>query len=506
MFISSRHYVKGSAILVAMLAVAICAAVLAAYYEAVVSRSRSVYHGADWHEALHAAEGGIDYVVQQLNKSAATGAAPDSYTWTGWTLDSTYPLNGVRALSSPLPLGGNENVTVSSLTVDVYTRDTSASTPSYDPWFRVRSTARANLPGRVAAFDKRDEELRRMALGAMKGSIPDPHVSRTVEAIIKPQYRFPFAIETAKGLTLGNSANWLVDSFDSSSTSKSDTGVTGGGVSAGGIYPSAHPAKIQSNGNIATMNTEPDGVAYGPLISGNGAVVKGSVGTNGGDDPSTTTHENVSGSTGMDQSRIYSNFNQTMTPVSAPTWTSFLPAPSGNTNFVTSSSASSPSRYVVNGNVGAFVVTAPASGAGYVQILINGDLSIGNGNKAQIVIPPNVYATIYVNGNIDFGNGTVNSDSSSSQVATHLVVYGVASSGTYNASGNGTDVLAFYGPNYDMTVKGTVTTIGSMVGKSFTVSGGGNGGFHYDEALGHGGSISGWAVASYFEDSRQDPQ
>jgi len=142
----------------------------------------------------------------------------------------------------------------------------------------------------------------------------------------------------------------------------------------------------------------------------------------------------------------------------------------------------------------------------YVEILVNGDLSIGNGNKASIVIPPNVVATIYVNGNIDLGNGTVNSDSSSSQVATHLTVYGVASSGTYTASGNAVDILAFYGPNYAITLNGTVSTMGAVVGKTFSISGGGNGGFHYDEALGKGGSISGWAVASYVEDTRQTPQ
>jgi len=36
--------------------------------------------------------------------------------------------------------------------------------------------------------------------------------------------------------------------------------------------------------------------------------------------------------------------------------------------------------------------------------------------------------------------------------------------------------------------------------KSFSMKGG----FHYDEALGRGGIIAGWQVASYFEDTRGD--
>ena len=39
---------------------------------------------------------------------------------------------------------------------------------------------------------------------------------------------------------------------------------------------------------------------------------------------------------------------------------------------------------------------------------------------------------------------------------------------------------------------------------TFTISGGGSGGFHYDEALGKGADISGWLVAGYMDDSRTD--
>jgi hypothetical protein len=496
---------QGSTLIVAMLIVAAMAALIAAYYDvAILPKYRSTFQAADWQEALHGAEAGSDFVLAQLNTAAttalSTGATPDAYSWTGWTLDPGYSLNGSRTYNSQIVLGGGENVTITSLTVDVYTRDASQTPPSYDPWFRLRSTARADLPGHYVSLDERDAALRRMALSATSGGAPDPHVSRTVEVILKPRYQFTNALVTLSSMTLGNSANWTVDSFDSSDPNKSDVGTV-----AGGIYPS-EAAKVQANGDIATMNPEPTGVLYGPLISGNGATVLGTVSTDGGDDPSTDTHENVSGNSGMAQSRIMDTFDQDFPAVSAPNWSSFLTAPPGNTGFGTGTK-SSPALYVVNGSLGAFSVTAPPSGTGYVQILVNGNVGIGHGNNAFVDIPPNVVATVYVTGNIDFGNGMVNSDSKSSQVASHFTVFGVGAVGsTYAASGNAVETLSFYGPNYDVSLKGTVTTDGAMVTHTFSISGGGNGGFHYDEALGRGGVIAGWQVASYFDDAREDPQ
>ena len=223
------------------------------------------------------------------------------------------------------------------------------------------------------------------------------------------------------------------------------------------------------------------------------------------DDPGTTAHENVSGSGGMYQTRIHDDFDEEIPPVTAPVWGVVSGNPAGNTNFATGNSPATPTRYIISGNLGAFAVTAPAAGStGYVEILVNGNLNIGNGGGAQIVIPPNVYATLYVDGNIDFGNGDVNANAASSKVATHLTVYGVHATGTYSASGNGTNILTFYGPNYDATLSGTITTMGSIVSKSFDINGGGNGGFHYDEALGRTGDVAGWTIVSYFDDARTD--
>ncbi len=209
----------------------------------------------------------------------------------------------------------------------------------------------------------------------------------------------------------------------------------------------------------------------------------------------------------MDQARITDDFDEELPAPTKPTWivngASNKVNPPGNTGFVASTIAGSPNRYIVAGNLGAFTVKTPST-TGYVEIYVSGNISIGNGNKAEIVIPENVYATIYVGGNVDFGNGEVNSGVGSSKVATRLSIYGLSSAGTYSASGNGINILAFYGPTYDVLLNGTVETVGAVVAKSFSINGGGNGGFHYDEALGATGQISGWTVASYFDDARTD--
>lgn len=493
---------SGSTLLTAILSIAILTMVVAASYKTLIPKHRSVHQAASWQEAVHGAEAGVDFAIQALNGFATGIKDPSQYPWTtnGWTLaNAAYLTNGgwkLNAVSLPA-LGGSNNVSVTDVTVDIYTRN---SGEPYHPWYRIRSTARADVQGGLVSADPRDANLRRLKLSAKKNSVSDPHAVRTVEVIAKPRFRFPRAITTAQSMTLGNSSNWLVDSFDSGDAAKSTPGTT-----AGGLYPSGNNTEIQKNGGIASAKPATVG-SYPAIIAGNGAQVLGDVQTvPGTDDPSTSAHENVSGSGAMDQTRIRDDFDEEIPVIAAPTWAATLPLPAGNTNFTTSTNAAVPARYVINGNLGAFAVTAPPAGTtGYVEIRATGNLSIGNGNNAEITIPPNTYATVYVGGDIDFGNGMVNSNAQSSQVATRLTIYGVGATGTVSASGNAEQILALYAPNYAANLNGTVTTIGAMVVKSFGINGGGNGGFHYDEALGRSSDIAGWTVTSYFEDTRAD--
>lgn len=494
----------GGTLLVVLLMIAVLAMTVGAYYQTLVPKFRSTYQASSWQEALHGAEAGADLVIRQLNTWAETTTNPDAYPWAAneWVFDDpSFATNGARKLSpSALPiLGGQNRVRVTSVSVDVYTRESIGAKPTYNPWYRIRSSARADLPGRYIGTDQRDARLRRMKLGAFANDASDPHVTRTVEVIASPRYRFSRAITTRTNLALGDSGAWEVDSFDSTDPQKSAPGTI-----AGGVYPASDPSKLQANGSLGSAKVAPDDAPYSPLIVGNGATVKGDVQTFGGDDPATPVHENVSGSEHMDPNRIRNDFDDDLPPVQIPTWPYFVMSPAGPNTFAPGT-AQNPARYIVGGTLGSFAVTAPPAGeTGYVEVLVTGHLITGTGALAGIKIPPNVYAKVYVKGDIDFGNGKINSDSSSSRVASHLTIFGVGDFGTYVASGNTAETLTFYGPKYDVTLGGTVETYGSMVAKTFRILGGGAGGFHYDEALGRAGDIVSWRVASYFEDVRSD--
>ena len=505
----------GSVLLMTMIFIGILALSIVSYYQNLIPKFRGSYQGVAWHEAFHGAEAGADFALRQLNIWAASNTNPDAYPWTAnsWSYtDATYTTNGERSLdNSQQPfLGGQSNVRVTKITADVYTRENYGSYPSLNPWFRIRSTARADLPGKYVSADSRDIQLRRMKLAAKTVTgAADPNVTRTVEIIARPRYAFSRAIVTVNKLSLGNSSGWRVDSFDSQDTTKSNTGTA-----AGGIYPGAGSSKVQSNGSIANAKANPTASPYGALISGNGATVLGSVQTNGGDDPSTAAFENVSGNTGMDQTRITPDFNEDVVIPTIPTWTSWTYQGAAPGVYVTGTKIA-PTRYAITGNLGTFAVTAPPVGTtGYIEIIVTGNLNTGNGGSAGITIPPNVFASIWVNGDINFGNGSINSNAGSSQVASHLTVYGTGTAGslttgdadndTFVVSGNANEILAFYAPNYVASLSGTVNTVGAFVVRSFSISGGGNGGFHYDESLSKNGLIVGWDVASNFEDTRGD--
>jgi hypothetical protein len=255
----------------------------------------------------------------------------------------------------------------------------------------------------------------------------------------------------------------------------------------------------QANGNIATNAARPGNSLYGTLIAANGAIVRGGVATNGGDDPTTQAHENVSGASQIDASRIRSDFYREMKPFTRPTSGIFLPPPAPGQPFV-AESATQPTQYLISQNLGAFTVAGPADGSpGGVIIMVNGDLDIASGT---ISIPANVTVQMFVAGNIDFHNNSINANRPPGQ----LQIYGENSQGdkrTLRAFGTASISAAFYGPDYDVNLTGSVDWSGAVAAQSFQMLGGGNGGFHYDEALGMVGAPISFRIARYVEDVRE---
>jgi hypothetical protein len=486
-------------LMVTMVTIAISSALIGLFLRTLLPKYRSAHQGASWREALQGAEAGVNHGINELNELAGKQGNTSSYPWAekGWSLaDAAFSLNGERLLNEALLplLGGSSGVSVSKLTMDVYTRQ---ATAPYHPWFRIRSTGRAELPDRYTSDDRRDARLRRMKLAALTSGRSAPYVERTVEVIVKPRLRFSRALTTVGELSLGTSS-WRIDSFDSADAGKSDPGTA-----AGGVFP-ADLSRRGANAHIASALSRPADSPFGELIRGNSARVEGNVQTAGGDDPRTEARENVSGSSGMDLSRIADDFDEDITPAPRPVWTLPLPAPLGNTNFLPGAETL-PLRYVVSGNLGAFrVLSATPGTTGTIEIMVNGNLDLTATNNPEIVIPPNVKTTLYVKGDIHLGNGKVNFGNSSSKVAGNLTVFGISGSAQPRfTTGSGARLaLAFYGPSYAMTMDSSAVTVGAIVAKSFAVNGAGGGGFHYDETLGRTSDITGWSVVSYFEDTR----
>ena len=57
------HQVCGSTLVMTMILLAVLAMSVAGYYRTLIPKYRSTYHSASWHEALHMADGGVDYVL-----------------------------------------------------------------------------------------------------------------------------------------------------------------------------------------------------------------------------------------------------------------------------------------------------------------------------------------------------------------------------------------------------------------------------------------------------------
>ena len=527
----------GATVIIALGALVILAAVAATVLRTVVPRYHVSFQTAGWQEARLAAEAGLDLALERLNGNVPDPAAATA-DWVGWKQSPSAAAKGpYLARSNASAVGGaaaensvlvskpiyldNVNVssaagTVAAVDVQLWALYPSGPDNRNNVWFRVRSMGTASVPGpKRSAMDRMDTSLRRLSLYEpmrprlaandvlAPTEIPFPNASRIVEIIAKPMRPFGKAILTDAAMELGRSNGWEVNSYDSTDPLKSGPE---------GTYPGDDSHKIQSNGDIASNQANPTSTPYGPLIDANGATVMGSVSTNGGDDPSTAVHENVSDASGIDSNRISDDYQDPLSPPPLPTPHAYAPNPNYSTGvpFAASGSAGTDVFYRVaakDPTLGGFTVT----GTGRITIILDGDWQIGSGGTRFVEIPPDVQATIYVKGNVDFGNSRVNTTEASSKIPGNLLIYGVPDRNadgtlpvrTLGVSGNAQVAAAFYGPSYNVTMSGTTDWFGAVAAQSFRVNGGGNGGFHYDEALGSAGFIKRFAITSYFEDARQ---
>ena len=515
-----RHDRRAGTLVLCLIAIAALSLMAALTLERVGPKFRMAYQTAAWQEARLAAEAGIDLAMAELSKNA-TGNSPGD--WLGWkqqtggiigpavanTLNTILALLGPAAqTSAPIFL---DNVNVSAATgaqseVDVQLWAVYPTATSNGRWFRIRAMATCGLaPPAYAAPNSADAAFRRYSLREVRPqlrkddvgnpmSIPAPSASRAIEVLVEPILPFELAILADRSLELSPGGTWCVDSYDSRDPLKSN---------ADGTYPGRTSPKVQENARIASNLGRPATSLYGSLIDAHGTRVRGSVATNGGDNPSTPTRENIVDIAGIDPARVRDDFYREMKSMARPSTGLFLPPPLLGGSFATGTEAA-PARYLVGGNLGAFTVAAPPPGVkGAVIIVVNGNLDVISG---AITIPPNVTAQIFVRGDIDFHGRPVNSGPGSGARAASLQIYGEDPRGsvrTVRASGTASVCAAFYGPGYDVQLNGGVEWSGSVIAHSFAILDAGSGGFHYDEALATIGAPIGFRIARYVEDVRE---
>ena len=519
-FTSTPHRQTAGTLVLCLVAIAALTSLAAFTLQRVSPKFRTAYQTAAWQEARLASEAGIDLALAELNRNVANGATGN---WSGWKQDAgglTVPALGTTldTILWMLPPTASvsdsiflDNVNVSaaggaSTEVDVQLWAVYPNATTNGRWFRIRAMATCGLASPTyAGADSRDAELRRYSLRTLRPqlqrddvgtpmTIHAPCVSRTIEVLVEPILPFELAILTRDTLSLGTSGTWSVDSYDSRDPLKSNPD---------GTYPGRLSPKVQENGSIASNKGRPATALSGPLIAANGTRVRGAVATNGGDDPATSLHENVSDAVAIDPARVRDDFFRELKPATRPATGIFLPRPLLGGPFVTGP-VSAPTKYLISTDLDAFsIAAAPAGTTGAVIIMVNGNLDVPTGT---IYLPPNVTVQIFVQGNIDFHDRAINADLSSGKRPANLQIYGEDANGqprTLRASGSGSVYAAFHGPDYDVTLGGDVTWCGSVTARTFQVPTGGSGGFHYDEALAAIGAPTGFRIARYVEDVRQ---
>ncbi len=372
----------------------------------------------------------------------------------------------------------------------------------HNPWFRIRSVGTCALPPIVnKPPEPLDATFRRLSLRNIRPSlqndkangpaaIPLPNVSRVAEVLVEPIRPFELALWSSHSMKLGAFGGWIVDSYDSTDTDKSNSGA----------YPGRYSEKAQMNGDVACSQGRTASDLYGSLISLNGSTVEGAICTNGGDNPATPEHENVFGTDGVDQSRIRDDFSRAMNPVRLPEGIAIQdPPPDG---VYVAGTTEAPREYLLSGRITSLRIKGPGLGqTGLIVLVIDGDLILSD----PLIIPPTVTAVLYVRGNISFSNN-VNSGPWNSNQPSHLLIFGErddASHQKLTAYGEISVCAAFYGPKCEITLDSTVDWCGALAGYDFQVNGSGNGGVHYDESLALMGPPISFRIVRYVEDVRE---
>jgi hypothetical protein len=300
-----------------------------------------------------------------------------------------------------------------------------------------------------------------VAQGYILDALKSNYLTRTVQVKTRLNGQFPDAI-LAKGTITMLGSNAKIDSFNSTNSL----------YSTGGAYDPLH---AEANATVASTSSAAGAIAvgndkiYGTVDTAPGGTV--TIGTGAvGDSAFDTT------SSGVETGHSASDVNTIIPDVTLPSMPGSLAPTSGGVSNYT---------YYLTGNNANYVLPTGFSLTGTMCVAGTCTVSAPNGfsvsGQGMIYIAPGGSLQLYVGGSSACtiaGNGIVNA----SGTAANCQLWGLPSLTSLTYSGNGVFVGTVYAPEAVCTLTGNGDMSGAVVGKSVTL--GGNGNFHYDEALG----------------------
>ncbi len=461
---SHRARQSGSAVLAALAILAVTLVIVSSALSEARNRFRTSHQSSRWTQAAHAAEAGGELALMTAQKA--------SWVADGWSGAPAAPggaaVTKTYTLSTGVPASGTVTASVSADQVSINSAN----------WLRIRSTGKADVSGgAISGVDAQDVLLRKLSLKKDRSdgtSVATPLATRTVEILAEPTSRSPFQRTLLLDKKFTMSGGW-VDSFDSSDPTKS----------TGGLYD---VAKRQSNGDVGINDTQ-------------GASNLGSAPLYGDLSYSGAAPTNTSGVTGT----ITNSFSSPVSPVAAPTWTTFNATPTviGTSMTLTGGTQASPSRYKVSSVTvpgGKVLTMAPhAVGAeSYIEVWVTGKFTTSG--SGYILQQSGVHVTYHIEGDVTVSGSSFNNQSNiAANNIINVITPAVGVTQKVTVSGSGVFIGAINAPGADFTVSGSASLSGAFIGKTMNISGGAN--VHFDEALGRaGGGASGqYHFASWVE-------
>ncbi len=426
---------QGTVLAVTLLSCSILGIMMGSYLSLVMSEQVCGSRSQAWNRAIVIAEGGVEEAMAHLN----SGVSLDRLGVNSWT-----------------SLGGasfSKRSTLSDGYADVTIIATNPSNPV------ILSTA------------------------LVQGPLSGPQLSRTIRVVARPKTlgAVPGAMIVLSSVDFSG-YNTSVNSFDSADPN----------YSTGGMYD---PRKAKDNGDVCTTSSAANALSLG------NAKIKGRVHTNQGGQAAVGANGSVgdknyveSGQTGFQAGHALDDMISTFPDPELPNlaWLPPVPGATKINGHIYKYVLDKGGSYTLDTLIDSVYVSAPNT-----ILYVTTDIKISS--KDLITIAPGASLTLYMAGpSATFsGNGIANL----SGYAKNFVYLGLASNTQIAVSANCDVTGYFYAPEATFQLGGGGKTAFDFVGKSVTKSAKMNGSYnlHYDENLGVGIIVDGYAATSWDE-------